>query len=129
MNDKSTPQATCCATIFGERGWRHQCNKKAKVQRDSGLYCGIHDPVAVEQKRKARDEAWAKKYAAERAAAEEIYKQKAQQKFRAECFPDLLEALQLCEQVLSDLGSTQLKGTRTRASWEKCRAAIAKATK
>lgn len=94
MNDKSTPQATCCAAILGASGWRHQCNKKAKVQRDSGSYCGIHDPVEVEKKRKARDEAWDKKYEEQQALNREAKARRDQQQFRAECFPDLLEALQ-----------------------------------
>lgn len=41
--------------------------------------------------------------------------------------PELYEALEECKRVLSDLQSTQLEGTRTRAAWEKARAALAKA--
>ena len=39
----------------------------------------------------------------------------------------LYDALEECKRVLSDLQSTQLEGTRTRAAWEKARAALAKA--
>jgi hypothetical protein len=41
--------------------------------------------------------------------------------------PDLYDALEECKRVLSDLQSTQLEGTRTRAAWEKARTALAKA--
>jgi hypothetical protein len=39
----------------------------------------------------------------------------------------LVDALEECTRVLSDLQSTQLEGTRTRSAWEKARAALAKA--
>ena len=41
--------------------------------------------------------------------------------------PELLEALREARHVLSDLPSTAITGTRTRAAWERATAAIAKA--
>ena len=42
------------------RGGPQRCSKRAKVERNGYWYCGIHDPVRLEEKQKARDEKWDK---------------------------------------------------------------------
>lgn len=48
------------------RGWFRSmpCSRKAKVQRDGKGYCTQHDPVAIAQRRKERDERFNKEWAA-----------------------------------------------------------------
>lgn len=44
----------CCESVYSGDGigsHSHQCTFKAKVKRDGKLYCNIHDPVKVEEKR------------------------------------------------------------------------------
>lgn len=50
-----SPDMTLCrASIFN--GWSsHQCSRKKAVERDGIGYCKQHDPIAVQEKRDARD--------------------------------------------------------------------------
>ena len=74
------PKAGNCRASVHDRDSRsfnsHQCSKKAKVVRkvlhhgkevEFG-YCGLHDPVAVAEKRAKREAAWRAKWDAEQAA-------------------------------------------------------------
>ncbi len=50
-------QHKCCAHKWS--GWhRIQCSKNGKIEREGKYYCGIHDPVAIEAKSKARNAKW-----------------------------------------------------------------------
>jgi len=40
----------------------HQCMNTAKVERKEKWYCGIHDPVAIRQKDRARRDKFDKKW-------------------------------------------------------------------
>lgn len=96
-----------------------QCSKNAKVEREGKWYCGTHDPVAVKQKREARDLEWREKYAAERSEEQEKRNAKAEIERRAGCFDDLLSALQ---EAVDGMGGSYY-------TWsDKARAAIKKAT-
>ena len=57
----------CHSTIYEGRGWNHQCSKKPIVERDGKLYCKIHDPKYVTEKRRKwqeeYDKEWIKKQA------------------------------------------------------------------
>lgn len=82
---------TCCKAIGM---WRsNKCGKKAKVQRNSLWYCGIHDPVAVAEKNAKRNAAWRVKYDAENAAQDAQFAAQKEIERRADCYPDLLESL------------------------------------
>lgn len=47
----------CRETVRG-RHFNCRCNNRAKVERDGYWYCGVHDPVRLEEKRKAQEEKW-----------------------------------------------------------------------
>jgi len=39
-------EGKCCETVYAPGAWRsHICGKKAKVEVNGKLYCGIHDPI------------------------------------------------------------------------------------
>ena len=85
----------CCGRIYtGSYSiYSHACGKKAKVVRDGQHYCGLHDPVAKQEKRDAataeRRTTWAAEAASNKAKADAM----AEQKRRADCYDDLLDAL------------------------------------
>ena len=46
---------TCCEPVCS--GYHiHSCGKPAKACRDGRHYCGIHDPVAIAERQRKRDE-------------------------------------------------------------------------
>jgi len=61
MSDIKSEQ--CQQHVFGERGFRWQCQKRAIVDRDGKHYCKIHDPEYIKAKRKAWNEKWEREYA------------------------------------------------------------------
>jgi hypothetical protein len=56
----------CRASVYTSV-WSHQCQRKPKIQREVDgklyLFCYQHDPVAIDAKRKARQEKWDKEWA------------------------------------------------------------------
>ena len=98
----TTEKHKCCGTVF-DRGWPHPCSKTAKVERSGKWYCGIHDPVAREEKQKKQHAKWAEQWAKEREEAEALAKAKKQKEHRAACFPELLEALKVIAQYWDDV--------------------------
>lgn len=96
---------TCCARV--NVSWPYKgdpCGKSAKVERDGKWYCGTHGPVRVEERRKARREAGLARYEAERAAHRAKLASAAEQKRRADCYDDLLAALEgLVDYVFDDV--------------------------
>ena len=56
----------CQETIYGERGFFHQCQNKPKVTRDGKLYCRIHDPEYITEKRQKDQAKWDKEWAEKR---------------------------------------------------------------
>ncbi len=87
---------TCCKIIYSGSfsQYAKPCGKTAKFERDGKHYCGTHDPVS----RRARDDA----KSAERKARWDAENQRsraasaaaAEQNRRADCYDDLLAALQ-----------------------------------
>lgn len=81
----------CRASVIGDGYRGHQCANKAKVTRTVEVssdvveeveYCGIHDPVKVEEKRKAREAKWR---AAWKAQAEARAQAERSRQFREAC--------------------------------------------
>ena len=99
----------------------HRCRAKAKVERNGKHYCGRHDPVAVEAKRAARNEDWDRQFEERQEALRAARAAEAEQKRRADCYPDLLEALEWVMDRLVDKHETDESAVFARA-------AIAKAT-
>lgn len=93
-----TAQHTCAGKIF--RGYRYySCSNKASHEHEGTMYCKTHHPPTVQAKREkklAEYEAESRRRAASYKAEADA---KAEMKRRAECFPDLLEALQALDAI------------------------------
>jgi hypothetical protein len=96
------------------------CDKKAKYEHKGKWYCKTHHPPTVKAKKEARDERWRNEWAEEREQLEQQEAQRAEQKRRADLYPELLEALKAILEAKSDFDEGEAHKT--------ARAAIAKAT-
>jgi hypothetical protein len=86
---------TCCTKVYGPGYFRGRCcGKTAKIERNGEWYCGTHDPVRVEERRKERREAGHARWDAEQAARKAKEAAAAEQKRRSDCYDDLLAALE-----------------------------------
>jgi hypothetical protein len=83
-----TTEHTCVARVWGGYSF-NSCGKKAKHEHEGQWYCKTHHPPTVQAKREARDERWEKEWA----ERQERIAQQAEQKRRADLYPELLEAL------------------------------------
>ena len=66
----------CCAMVIthGLNFLRkHHCRNKGSIERDGKLYCGIHDPVAVDIRRAAKKEVLDRKLSKKRKIALALY--------------------------------------------------------
>jgi hypothetical protein len=52
-----------CSETVSRDYYSGGCSRKGVVKREGKLYCKQHDPVAVEARRKVRDEKWDKEWA------------------------------------------------------------------
>lgn len=99
-----TAQHTCAGKIF--RGYRYySCSNKASHEHEGTMYCKTHHPPTVQAKREkklAEYEAESRRRAAAYKAEADA---KAEMKRRAECFPDLLEALQYAIKQIPELAT------------------------
>ena len=110
----------CDGTIFGEY-WPYRCGVTAKHEHEGSWYCKTHHPPTVKAKDDARSAKLRAKLDAERDAAQAKKLAADEQKQRADCYDDLLEALRLIATAEnSALDLAYCKGI--------ARAAIAKAT-
>jgi hypothetical protein len=87
-----TTEHFCKARVWGGYS-SNSCGKKAKHEHEGKWYCKTHHPPTVQAKKEARAERWEKEWAErqERIAQQEA--QQAEQKRRADLYPELLEAL------------------------------------
>lgn len=86
--------ATCCKTMYSGAGYRNRtCRKPAKVERDGGLYCGLHDPVKLEERRKASNAAQQAKWDLREANIEKAKAALKEIERRAQAYPKLVAAL------------------------------------
>ena len=110
----------CDGTIFGEY-WPYRCGVAAKHEYEGSWYCKTHHPPTVKAKDAARSAKLRAKLDAERDAAQAKKLSADEQKQRADCYDDLLEALRLIAAAEnSALDLAYCKGI--------ARAAISKAT-
>lgn len=129
-----TAQHTCSGQIW--TGYRYrECSYKAAHEHEGAMYCKMHHPPTVKAKLEKKTAAYIEE--ADRRAA--VYKaeatENAEMKRRAECFLDLLEALQSAHQWMDDQADAQSKSGHAtfdlmmlREQRDKARAAIARAT-
>lgn len=86
---------TCCGRIsLGAFYGSKLCGKTAKFDRDGKHYCGTHDPVTIAEKDAIKNAAWKAKYEAIHAARDAAKAKQAEIERRADCYTELLEALQ-----------------------------------
>lgn len=86
---------TCCGRIsLGAFYGSKPCGKTAKFDRDGKHYCGTHDPVTIAEKDAIKNAAWKAKYGAIHAARDAAKAKQAEIERRADCYTELLEALQ-----------------------------------
>ena len=111
---------TCAGHVFSDYRSR-TCGKSAAHEHEGHWYCKTHHPTTVAAKRAARSELLQAKLYAEREAARAKKLAADEQKRRADCYDDLLEALRLIATAEnSALDLAYCKGI--------ARAAISKAT-
>lgn len=53
----------CCAEVWPHLQRPHLCRKPGRVERDGKIYCTIHDPRRVQEKREARRAEWLRELA------------------------------------------------------------------
>ena len=110
----------CDTTIYGDY-WPYRCGVTAKHEYEGSWYCKTHHPPTVKAKDAARSAKFRAKLDAERDAAQAKRLAADEQKQRADCYDDLLEALRLIATAEnSALDLAYCKGI--------ARAAISKAT-
>lgn len=115
-----TTEHTCVGKIWDEH--RHySCGKKAKYEHEGKWYCKTHHPPTVQAKNDARNERWRKEWAEQRERSKQQEAQRAEQKRRADLYPELLEA---CIYLVQGIEACGLTGVYL----NQARAAIAKAT-
>ncbi len=90
----------CCAKT-GNGYFGSPCIKSAKYERDGKWYCGTHDPVAIKAKRDARNSEWKREFDAKNKARDVEIARLNEAKRRADCYPDLLDALMAAKRHLS----------------------------
>lgn len=111
----------CCERTWPDGSCRPvSCLNDGKVERDGGWYCGVHDPVAIEEKSEAIHKKYMEEFEATQKAKKASAEKRAEEQRRACCFDDLLEAL---KSLLQDVRMANSMNGAIKA-----RAAIAKAT-
>lgn len=84
----------CCEKVFDGMSIRgHQCTRNGKVERNGNWYCGQHDPEAAKARREAQNAKWQAERAAEAEKRRARDAEAAEQKRRAEMYPELLSVL------------------------------------
>jgi hypothetical protein len=120
----STGKHKCCAKVYTpDTISGYTCGRGAAYEHEGRHYCKTHHPPTVKAKREESNAAWQLKFQAEQDARKKADAERAEQKRRAECFPELLEALQ---EVMA--WGTDENYVRAKDACEKARTAIARAT-
>ena len=111
----------CCVRVHSADSFSgHRCCIAPKFEQDGKAYCSIHYPPNVKAKQAARSAAWNAKWDASEAARQKRESDAAEQKRRADLYPELLAACQVAFDQTCAVGRPK--------DWEQIRAAIAKAT-
>jgi hypothetical protein len=119
-----------CEGSVWSLGWSHLCGKNAAHQHEGHWFCKTHHPPTIKAKSVARTASSVSNLNALIAESKARSEAKAEQKRRADCYPDLLAAL---EEILPWIPKTSASeggassfSENVRAA-DKVRAAIAKA--
>jgi len=91
---------TCEGHVF-HNYWSRPCGKSAAHEHEGHWYCKTHHPPTVAAKIAARSELLQAKWDAERGAARAKRLAADEQKRRADCYDDLLDALKYCAAVFA----------------------------
>lgn len=83
-------QSQCAKTVFTDLFGGHRCGNWGKIKAEDKWWCGIHSPAGIAKRRAAELARWAKRDAQWKAKND----RETEQQRRAECYPDLLEALE-----------------------------------
>jgi hypothetical protein len=83
----------CEGVLFGRYG-NNQCAKNAAYEHEGKWFCKTHHPPTREAKSEARTADWQAKWNAQAEASNAKSAAQAEQKRRADCYPDLLAELQ-----------------------------------
>ena len=114
----------CNGTIL-RNYWTYRCGVTAKYEHEGSWYCKTHHPPTVKANDAARSAKFRAKLDAERDAAQAKKLAADEQKRRADCYDELMEALKACAAVCA--GETMSKSELVNALG-KARAALARAT-
>lgn len=120
-----TAQHTCAGKIWAGIRYR-PCGKTAAHEHEGVMYCKTHHPPTVQAKAKQRQAEWEAEYRGKVNAEKAEAEKKAEEKRRAECFPELIAALQVVLRdyaAVHDIGDIEMQPAIYQA-----RAAIQKAT-
>ena len=124
MSDKPKCPTTVYGDTWSTRG--HACGRTGAYEHEGKHYCKMHHPPTVKAKREAKHAKWIAEAQAKRAAEKQLLDRMSEQKRRAECFHDLLEALQLIQGMAVDQRGDDFN--LSTEQWAQVHAAIAKAT-
>lgn len=104
MSEKKPAKIKCAGTVV--QGWHsYPCSRNGKLEHGGKHYCGLHHPPTAQAKRQERDNAWDKKYEAERKTRLEAEAERLKEKRRAALYPELLEALRIADAFCGSLTS------------------------
>jgi len=116
IDGMNKPTNRCAGQIWTNFNYA-SCGKSAAYECEGKYYCKTHHPPTVFAKNKAKTEKWEQEWNQKDAARKAELAAAAEQKRRADCFPDLLEALKCCYDLGIDANLVPM-----------VKAAIAKAT-
>lgn len=91
MSKQEKPR--CAGTVWNETHWPKPCTRKGVLEHDGKHYCKTHHPPTMEARRKASGQAIHERIAAELEEARVKRAAAVEQKRRADCFDELVEAL------------------------------------
>jgi uncharacterized Zn finger protein (UPF0148 family) len=98
----TTSKPQCCTTIYRSGGAfsGSQCAKPVTFNLDGKMYCATHFPPNVITRRNFKEAAYQAKREEERNLRQKIAAERAEIQRKAECFDDLLAALQEIERLV-----------------------------
>ena len=128
MTERPTVEKTRCeATFMDDTGWHlTQCSRNGKYEEEGKHWCRQHSPSATKARQKASDQ----RYEAISRRNSEKWAEQRERDRRAECFPDLVAALENCADwllELSDYIETPGLDIENGEAYRAARAALAKA--
>ena len=86
------PEHKCLASV-GDGFMRGRCGRGAAYEHNGKFFCKTHHPPTLAAKAAERSAKWRAEWDAKRAADAKVAAERAEQKRRADCFPELLSAL------------------------------------